>query len=37
MVTHIRESKTTLELATNAGTRTTKKIAGVPGYGYGVV
>jgi hypothetical protein len=32
MVTNIRESKTTLELATNAGTRTTKKIAGVPGY-----
>jgi hypothetical protein len=33
MVTNIRESKTTLELATNAGTRTTKQIAGVPGYG----
>jgi hypothetical protein len=33
MVTNIRESKTTLELATNAGTRTTKKIANVPGYG----
>jgi hypothetical protein len=33
MVTNIRESKTTLELATNAGTRTTKKIADVPGYG----
>jgi hypothetical protein len=33
MVTSIRESKTTLELATNAGTRTTKKIADVPGYG----
>jgi hypothetical protein len=32
MVTNIRESKTTLELATNAGTRTTKKIANVPGY-----
>jgi hypothetical protein len=31
MVTNIRESKTTLELATNAGTRTTKKIADVPG------
>jgi hypothetical protein len=33
MVTNIRESKTTLELATNAGTRTTKKIADVPTYG----
>jgi hypothetical protein len=33
MVTNIRESKTTLELATNAGTRTTKKLAKVPGYG----
>jgi hypothetical protein len=33
MVTKIRESKTTLELATNAGIRTAKKIAGVPGYG----
>jgi hypothetical protein len=33
MVTNIRESKTALELATNAGTRTTKKIANVPGYG----
>jgi hypothetical protein len=33
MVTNIRESKTTLELATNAGTRTTKKISDVPGYG----
>jgi hypothetical protein len=33
MVTNIRESKTTLELATNADTRTTKKIANVPGYG----
>jgi hypothetical protein len=33
MLTNIRESKTTLELATNAGTRTTKKIADVPGYG----
>jgi hypothetical protein len=32
MVTNIRESKTTLELGTNADTRTTKKIAGVPGY-----
>jgi hypothetical protein len=32
MVTNIRESKTTLELAMNAGTRTTKKIANVPGY-----
>jgi hypothetical protein len=33
MVTNIRKSKTTLELATNAGTRTTKKIADMPGYG----
>jgi hypothetical protein len=33
MVTNIRESKTTLELAMNAGTRTTKKITDVPGYG----
>jgi hypothetical protein len=33
MVTNIRESKTALELATNAGTRTTKKIADVPRYG----
>jgi hypothetical protein len=33
MVTNIRESKTTLKLATNARTRTTKKIANVPGYG----
>jgi hypothetical protein len=33
MVTNIRESKTTLELVTNAGTRTTKKIADIPGYG----
>jgi hypothetical protein len=33
MVTSIRESKTALALATNAGTRTTKKIADVPGYG----
>jgi hypothetical protein len=33
MVTNIRESKTTLEWATKAGTRTTKKIADVPGYG----
>jgi hypothetical protein len=33
MVTNIRESKTALELATNAGTRTSKKIADVPGYG----
>jgi hypothetical protein len=33
LVTNIRESKTILELATNAGTRTTKKIANVPGYG----
>jgi hypothetical protein len=32
MVTNIRESKTNLELVTNAGTRTTKKIADVPGY-----
>jgi hypothetical protein len=33
VVKNMRESKTTLELATNAGTRTTKKIANVPGYG----
>jgi hypothetical protein len=33
MVTSDRESKTTLELATNAGTRTTKQIADVPGFG----
>jgi hypothetical protein len=34
MVTNIsRESKTTLELATNAGTKMTKQIADVPGYG----
>jgi hypothetical protein len=33
MVTNIRESKTTLELAANAGTRTTKKIAKVLEYG----
>jgi hypothetical protein len=33
MVTNIRESKTTLELATNAGTETTKQIADVPGNG----
>jgi hypothetical protein len=33
MVTNIRESKMALELATNAGTRTTKKIANIPGYG----
>jgi hypothetical protein len=33
MVTNIRESKTTLELATIAGTKTTKQIADVPGYG----
>jgi hypothetical protein len=32
MVTNIRESKTTLELAANPGTRTTKKTADVPGY-----
>jgi hypothetical protein len=33
MVKDIRESKTTLELATNAGTKTTKQIADVPGFG----
>jgi hypothetical protein len=33
MVTNIRESKTSLELAANAETRITKKIANVPGYG----
>jgi hypothetical protein len=32
MVTNIRESKTTLELATNAGTKTTKQVADVPGF-----
>jgi hypothetical protein len=33
IVKNIRESKTTLELATNAGTKTTKQIADVPGFG----
>jgi hypothetical protein len=33
MVADIRESKTTLELATNAGTKTTKQVAEVPGFG----
>jgi hypothetical protein len=33
MVTNIRESKTTLELATNTGTKTTKQVADVPGFG----
>jgi hypothetical protein len=33
MVTNIRESKTNLELATNAGTKTTKQVADVPGFG----
>jgi hypothetical protein len=33
MVANIRESKTTLELVTNAGTRTAKKTVDVPGYG----
>jgi hypothetical protein len=38
MVKNIREWKTTLELATNAGTKTTKQIADVPGFGtHGVV
>jgi hypothetical protein len=32
MVTNIRESKTTLELATNAGMKTTKQVADVPGF-----
>jgi hypothetical protein len=32
-VKNIRESKTTLELATNARTKTTKQIADVPGFG----
>jgi hypothetical protein len=32
MVTDIWESKTTLELATNAGTKTTKQVAEVPGF-----
>jgi hypothetical protein len=33
MVKNIRESKTTLELAMKAGTKTTKQIADVPGFG----
>jgi hypothetical protein len=33
MVTNIREAKTTLEQATKAGTKTTKQIAEVPGFG----
>jgi hypothetical protein len=33
MVKNIRESKTTLELGTNAGTKTMKQIADVPGFG----
>jgi hypothetical protein len=33
MVKNIRESKTTLELATNAGAKTTKQVADVPGLG----
>jgi hypothetical protein len=33
MVKNMRESKTTLELATNAGTKTTTQIADVPGFG----
>jgi hypothetical protein len=33
MVTNIRESKTTLELATNTGTKTTKQVADIPGFG----
>jgi hypothetical protein len=33
MVKNIRESKNTLELATNAGTKTTIQIADVPGFG----
>jgi hypothetical protein len=33
MVKNIRELKTTLELATNAGTKTTKQISDVPGFG----
>jgi hypothetical protein len=33
MVTDIRESKTTLELATNAGTKMTIQVAEVPGFG----
>jgi hypothetical protein len=33
MVTNIRESKTTLERATNTGTKTTKQVADVPGFG----
>jgi hypothetical protein len=33
MVTNIRESNTTLELVTNAGTMTIKQVADVPGFG----
>jgi hypothetical protein len=33
MVTNIRESKATLERAINAGTKTTKEVADVPGFG----
>jgi hypothetical protein len=33
MVTNTRESTTTLELVTNAGTKTTKNFADVPGFG----
>jgi hypothetical protein len=33
MVTNIRGSKTTLELATNTATKTTKQVAEVPGFG----
>jgi hypothetical protein len=33
MVKNIRESKTTLKLATNTGTKTMKQIADVPGFG----
>jgi hypothetical protein len=33
MVKNIRESKTTLELATNAGMKTTKQVADIPGFG----
>jgi hypothetical protein len=33
MVKNIRESETTLELAMNAGTKTNKQVADVPGFG----
>jgi hypothetical protein len=33
MVTNIRESRTKMELATNTGTKTTKQVADIPGFG----